>query len=168
MSGNDDEAIARPPVTASVTPSLEFLYASEFDLAPAVEAGMSPRGLRRAIPILGGRFQGPRLSGTVLPGGVDWQLVRMDGVVEVEATYALEAGSGEKVFVKNSGILKAPGVVLAALAMGEVPDPASYYFRTRAVFETGDEGLAWLNRLVAVGVAEVRENRVLVSMYAVK
>ena len=153
---------------ASVVPSLELLYTSEFDLGAAMDAGFSPRGLRRVIPIVGGRFEGPRLSGTVLPGGADWQLVRMDGVVEVEADYVMQAESGAKVVVKNTGILKAPGAVLGALAVGEVPDPGTYYFRTRPTFETGDADLAWLNRTVAIGVAEIGRDQVVVSVYRVK
>lgn len=153
---------------ASVVPSLELLYTSEFDLGAAVDAGLSARGLRRVIPITGGRFEGPRLSGTVLPGGTDWQLVRMDGVVEVEASYVMQVQSGAKVVVKNTGILKASGAVLGALAVGDVPDPSSYYFRTRPSFESGDEELAWLNRTVAVGVAEVGRDQVVVTVYRVK
>lgn len=153
---------------ASVVPSLELLYTSEFDLGPAVDAGLTPRGLRRLIPIVGGRFEGPRLSGTVLPGGSDWQMVRMDGVVEVDASYAMQTASGSKFVVKNTGILKAPGAILGALAVGEVPDPASYYFRTRPTFETGDEELAWLNRTVAIGVAEIGRDKVIVTVYRVK
>jgi Protein of unknown function (DUF3237) len=153
---------------AHATPSLELLYTSEFDLGVAVDAGLSPRGLRRAVPIVKGRFEGPRLSGTVLPGGIDWQLVRMDGVVEVDATYALETERGSKILVRNTGLLKAPATVLGLLAVGQVPDPASYYFRTRAVFETGDDDVAWLNRLVAIGVAEIRKDQVVVTIYQVK
>jgi hypothetical protein len=152
---------------ASIVPSLELLYTSEFDLGPAVDAGVSVRGLRRLVPITGGRFEGPRLSGTVLPGGADWQIVRMDGVLEVAASYVLQAASGTKVVVKNTGILKAPGAVLGALAVGDVPDPTSYYFRTQPTFETGDEELAWLNRTVAVGVAEIGRNQVIVTVYRV-
>jgi hypothetical protein len=29
--------------------------------------------------------QGPRLAGTILPGGADWQFVRPDGVLSLEA-----------------------------------------------------------------------------------
>jgi hypothetical protein len=144
------------------------LYTSEFDLGPPVDAGLTGKGLRRMIPITGGKFEGPRFSGTVLPGGADWQLVRMDGVVEVEAKYVMQAETGAKVVVKNTGILKAPGAVLGALAVGEVPDPSSYYFRTRPTFETGDEGLAWLNRTVALGVAEIGRDQVVVTVYRVK
>lgn len=152
---------------ASAIPDLELLYTSEFDLGPAVDAGLSPRGLRRAVPILSGRFEGPRLSGKVLPGGIDWQLVRMDGAVEAEATYALETDRGGKILVRNTGLLTAPAAVLGLLAIGEVPDPHSYYFRTHAVFETGDDDIAWINRIVAVGSAEIRKNQVVVSIYRV-
>ena len=153
---------------ASVVPSLELLYTSEFELGAAVDAGLSARGLRRVVPIIGGRFEGPRLSGTVLPGGADWQVVRMDGVVEVEAHYVMQVESGAKFVVKNTGILKAPGAVLGALAVGDVPEPGSYYFRTRTFFEAGDEELAWLNRTIAIGVAEIGRDRVVVTVYRVK
>jgi hypothetical protein len=152
---------------ASAIPELELLYTSEFDLGQAVDAGLSPRGLRRAVPILSGRFEGPRIAGKVLPGGIDWQLIRMDGVVEVDATYALETDRGGKILVKNTGLLKAPATVLGLLAAGEVPDPTSYYFRTRAIFETGDDDIAWINRIVAVGSAEIRKNQVVVTVYRV-
>lgn len=37
------------------------------------------------------------------------------------------------------------------LDKGHHVDPASYYFRINALFETGSEKYAWLNRIIAVG-----------------
>ena len=37
---------------------------------------------------------------------------------------------------------------------GEAVDPADYYFRIAIRFETSDPELAWLNRVLAVGVGQ--------------
>ena len=44
--------------------------------------GQTPYGERRVIDILGGRIDGPRLKGRILPGA-DWQIVRPDGVTDL-------------------------------------------------------------------------------------
>ena len=54
-----------------------------------VVVGHGPTGERRIVPILGGTVVGPRLSGDILPGGADYQLIRPDGVAEIEARYTL-------------------------------------------------------------------------------
>ncbi len=55
-------------------PRTEFVYEAVVEIAPLVPLGDSPLGERRMVPITGGRFQGPRLRGIVLPGGADRQL----------------------------------------------------------------------------------------------
>lgn len=156
-----------PVDRVAVIPGLELLYGSRFELGKMVDVGATPLGLRRMIPITGGAFEGPKLSGRVLPGGEDWQLVRSDGVVEVDARYVLETTAGARIHVRNRGILTGPREVLIALARGELPAADSYYFRTHPVFESGHSELAWLQRLTAVGVAEVQRGAVLVTVYAV-
>ena len=55
----------------------------------------SLRGLR------GGTFEGrDGLSGTVLDGGVDWQTVRPDGVLEIDAHYTLRTEADEAIEVR--------------------------------------------------------------------
>ena len=63
----------------------EFLCRIEVALEPVRDLGETPLGRRRIIGITGGTFSGPRLSGKVLPGGADWQLVRADGVACLDA-----------------------------------------------------------------------------------
>ena len=38
--------------------------------------GATPNGNRRVGLVSGGKFQGPKLRGTVLPGGADWIINR--------------------------------------------------------------------------------------------
>jgi Protein of unknown function (DUF3237) len=125
---------------------LRPLFRAEITLAPAQELGR-----RRIIPITGGRFHGERLSGRVLPGGADWQVIRPDGVADLDARYTLETGDGALIYVRNKGYRHGPEDVIRRLATGEAVDPKLYYMRTTPWFETGDPRYAWLNRIVCVG-----------------
>jgi hypothetical protein len=154
-----------------MTPAaLEFepLFRAEITLAPAQELGDGPQGRRRIIPITGGTLSGPRLSGRVLPGGADWQIVRPDGVAFLDARYTVETHDGALVYVRNQGYRHGPPEVLARLARGEAVDPALYYMRTTPWFETGDARYAWLNRIVCVGRGERLAAAVRIDFYAVK
>jgi hypothetical protein len=61
--------------------------------------GPSAHGLRRIAPLRGGEVTGPLLQGKVLPGGADWQFVRPDGVLQIEAKYTLQATDGTLIMV---------------------------------------------------------------------
>jgi hypothetical protein len=57
--------------------------------------GAVPHGTRRTAPLSGGSFEGPRLRGTVLPGGsADWLLLRADGVLELDLRATLRTDDG--------------------------------------------------------------------------
>jgi len=129
---------------------LQGLFRAEIELAPAQELGAGPLGRRRIIAITGGRFFGERLSGRILPGGADWQVIRADGVANLDARYSLETDDGALIYVRNRGYRHGPEAVLGRLAAGENVDPTEYYMRTTPLFETGDSRYAWLNRIVCV------------------
>jgi hypothetical protein len=143
----------------------EYLMNLAVDVDAAVSMGAAPKGERRVVAILGGTFEGPLLRGTILPGA-DWQLARSDGVLEIDARYALREGGGGVVQVISQGYRHGPPEVLAALGRGEAVDPASYFFRTVMRFETGAPHLAWLNRTIAVATGERRARQVLLRAYA--
>jgi hypothetical protein len=157
-----------PLPTVAVTPSLQLLYTSRIDIAAPLDLGAAPYGQRRVINILGGAFSGPRLSGRVLPGGADWQIVRGDGIVEVDARYTLETDDGALIYITNWGLRHGPPGVISRLAAGEKVDPGEYYFRTTPTFETGAARYAWLNGIVAVAVGERRADAVVITAYEVK
>ena len=142
---------------ADITPALTFVFEVEAALDPAIELGDLPGGARRRIiPILGGVVRGPEIAGEVLRGGADWQLVRADGVAEIEARYTLKTDRGELISVTNPGFRHAPPDIMTKLIAGEPVPPESYYFRTTPRFETAAPRLAWLMRtvFVAVGIRE--------------
>jgi hypothetical protein len=112
--------------------------------------GQTPYGERRVVDILGGRVEGRRLNGRILPGA-DWQIVRPDGVTDLAARYAIETDAGARILVTSDGLRHGPAEVMVALGRGEAVDPARYYFRTVMRFETAEPSLGWLNRILALG-----------------
>jgi hypothetical protein len=154
--------------TVPVVPKLEFLYSSIIEIAAPLLLGNTPYGERRIININGGSFSGPRLSGRILPGGADWQIIRSDGTAEVEARYTLETDDGAIVYITNWGYRHGPPEVIKRLSSGSSVNPQEYYFRTTPKFETGSTEYAWLNGIVSVAVGERRANEVIITVYEVK
>jgi hypothetical protein len=147
---------------------LESLLKADITLAAPQDLGESPLGRRRIINITGGTFRGKRLSGKVLPGGADWQVIRTDGVADLDARYTLETEDGALIYVRNHGYRHGPADVLKKLSLGEEVDPSLYYMRTTPLFETGDQRYAWLNRLICVGTGARKKNSVHLEIFEVE
>jgi hypothetical protein len=145
----------------------EPLCTLSVDVGDVLSMGPGPIGERRRVDILGGSFAGPRIRGTVLPGA-DWQLLRQDGVLDLDARYALREEGGGLVHVLSQGFRHGPPEVMARLARGEDVDPSSYVFRTVMRFETGAPALAFLNKTIAIGVAQRKARRVEISAWAIQ
>src|SRR5258706_13314459 len=93
--------------------------------------GAVPHGTRRTVPITGGDFEGPRLRGTVLPGGsADWLLLRADGVLELSLRATLRTDDGALVSMRSFGLRHGPPEGIAAVARGEAATPPTEYLRT--------------------------------------
>jgi hypothetical protein len=119
--------------------------------------GVVPHGNRRTAPLGGGTFEGPRLRGAILPGGsADWQLLRSDGVLEMDIRFTLRTDDGALISMKSFGLRHGPPEVIAALGRGETVDPSTYYFRTMPRFETAHPSYAYLNHLIAVATGDRR------------
>lgn len=145
----------------------EPIFLVEADLAEITEVGTTPYGGRRVIEILGGTVAGPRLKGRLLTGGADWQIIRSDGVADVQARYVIETDDGARVLVTSNGLRHGPAEVLARIAAGETVDPSLYYFRTVMRFETADPKLDWLNRIIAIARGARQRLSVSLEVYEV-
>jgi hypothetical protein len=68
-------------------------------------AAQSKDGRREEIwPIVGGRFEGKGIRGTVVPGGGDFPVVRPDGVEVIDALYRLKTDDGVTILIHNVGL----------------------------------------------------------------
>jgi hypothetical protein len=147
---------------------LQPLFRAEITLAAPQELGETPQGRRRIIGITGGRFAGERLSGRVLAGGADWQVIRPDGVADLDARYTLETSDGALIYVRNRGYRHGAPDIIRRLAAGEAVDPSLYYMRTTPRFETGDARYVWLNRIVCVATGARRTDAVELEVFEVR
>ena len=148
-------------------PNFRLLYECSLEAEKPRMIGETPHGIRRVIQITGGWFDGPNMSGKVLSGGSDWQLIRPDGVVSLESRYMLQTGDGGLIFVHDRGVRVADSEVGAMLDRGEDVDPSRYRFRTTPTFETGAENYLWLNNVVAVATAARRPRGAEIAVFEV-
>ena len=126
-------------------PGLEFEFRMHLHIGAPLDQGSWDGRRRRIMPITGGTFDGPRFSGIVLPGGADWQSVRVtDGVAQIDARYTLRHEDGTLVSVADRGVRRGPPDFMARLAAGEVVEPSLYYFRTTPRFQVQDGPHQWL------------------------
>jgi hypothetical protein len=141
---------------------LRELLAIEVLVRPLVVLGDE----RRYVPFEGGSFEGrDGLRGVVLEGGVDWQSPRPDGVIEIDAHYALRTDQGEGIEVVSRGLRKAEPAVAERLARGEDVDPAEYYFRTHVRLTTQAPRLGYMNDLLAVSTGERHQSKVRLAVH---
>ena len=150
----------------SQAPQPEFIAEVQAEVAAPIVIGAGATGERRIVPIIGGRVSGPRLRGEILPGGADFQLIRPDGVAEIEARYALRLNDGALVHVVNRGLRHAAPEDVERLLRGEAVPPERVYFRTAPRFETAAPAHAWLRRRLFVGLGERQPAAVIVRIFA--
>jgi hypothetical protein len=152
---------------APEAPPLDFIFAARVTVDAALDLGDIGKGTRRIVPISGGEFSGPRLRGVVLPGGADWQILRGDGVAELEARYTLRTDDGALIHVRNVALRHGPAEVMAALAAGRAVDPRQYYFRGATFFETSATRYAWITRHIVICTGAREPAAVEVKFYSV-
>ena len=147
---------------------LRPLLTIDVAVEPLVDLGDFPLGTRRVVTFRGGTFEGrDGLRGTIAPGGVDWQLARPDGVLEIDAHYLLVTDDGEPIEVRSTGLRKASVAVADRIARGEAVAPSEYYFRTHVRLSTSVPRLAWMNDLLAVSTGERRRDTVRIDVHQV-
>ena len=158
-------ARAEEPLNASFTePRLTHVADLFVDVAAPIVIGETAAGLRRIVPITGGHVIG-RIEGRIEAGGADFQILRTDGVTELEARYTILTPSGARIYVVNRGIRTGPKHVMDALARGETVDPKDIYFRATPSFETGDPEYKWLMQRLFVTTGVRRPDRVELRLY---
>lgn len=150
-----------------VKPALELLFRANINLGAAIHTSKIPLGERRIIPITGGTFTGKKLSGEILPGGADWQLIRQDGSAILHARYVLRTNDNALIYVENRGIRSGTPEVVARLTRGDKVDPSEYYFRTAPQFETGASEYLWLNNIIAVCSGMRLTDGVIIDFYQI-
>jgi len=134
----------------------EYLCTMDISVGAPQMVGKGPDGHDlRIVPVTGGMVSGPGLQGEILGGtAADWLRVEADGTAHMDVRLTIKAASGSLLYAQYGGIRTGAADVLARLNSGAAVDPSEYYFRTAIRFQTGAADLAWMNRVLAVGVGQ--------------
>lgn len=135
------------------------------EVGALVSLGNTPQGERRYVPLGGGTAHGAELEGEIVAGGIDWQLARSDGVLEIAAHYVIRTADGALIEVTSDGLRHGPAEVMARLARGEAVPREAYFFRTLMRFTTGAPAWAHLNKVMAIAVGQREARAVLLDVY---
>ena len=149
-------------------PRLTLAYRLEASLGEPLDLGDVAQGHRRIVPLTGGTFTGPELSGKLLPGAsADWQILLADGTALGDIRYTLQTDGGDLLYVRSRSIRHGSAEVLARLARGEDVDAGEYTFRASTRIEVAAPQLDWLNKGVFVSVGGRRAAGVIYETYLV-
>lgn len=136
---------------AIATPQLKFFADFRVEVGAVQEIGPTAQGLRRVIPITGGRVDADGWTARVLPGGADFQLLVSDELAVLDARYVLETDGGDLIYVTNHALRTGPAELMAKLRRGESVAPADIYFRCMPSFEASAPSLTWLGQRMFLG-----------------
>jgi len=148
-------------------PQLEEVFRIEIRVNPAIVVGQdNTHGRRQLIEIAEGKVTG-KLSGKVMPGGIDSQVIRPDGFTDLVARYALELDDGECVYLNNVGMRRVDPSVAAEVAAGKIVDPKYVYFVAVPTFETYSEKYRWLEQSVFFSYGARLPDKVLLRFFRI-
>jgi len=144
-----------------------YVFTITAHIGGVTSAGDIGHGVRRIIPVIGGEVRGAGINGKICGFGADFQIIRPNELIELEAKYAFETDDGAVVYVENKGIRFGPVELLQRLKRGEPVDPRLIYFRTVPRFETGSEKYRWLMQNLFIGSAARHPDRVVLDVHQV-
>jgi hypothetical protein len=149
-------------------PRLSLVFRLEATVGPPLELGEVSQGRRRIVPLTGGTFRGPELSGSLLPGvSADWQIVLPDGTSIGDVRFTLQTDDGDLLYVQMRGVRHGTAEVLERLGRGEDVDASEYTFRTSTQIESAAPDLAWINKGIFISVGGRETGRVIYETYLV-
>ncbi len=159
----------KPAVSTQLPdPRLTRVYRLEATLGQPLDLGDIAQGHRRIVPLTGGAFTGPELSGELLPGAsADWQIILPDGTALGDIRYTLQTDDGDLLYVRSRGIRHGSAEVLARLGRGDDVEASAYTVRTSTQIETAAPDLEWLNKGIFISVAGRQVGGVIYETYLV-
>jgi hypothetical protein len=81
-----------------------LVFEANLQIGDVMDVGQTQYGRRLVIPIDSGSFSGPKIQGQFMQGGLDWQLTRPSGAIEVEAVAILTTSDGASIYLRNCGL----------------------------------------------------------------
>ena len=80
-----------------------LVFEAEMKLAQVNDVGKTQYGRRHVFVIQDGTVTGDKIQGSVLPGGLDFQLTLSNGVIEIEQVLVIRTSDGKYIYLRNAG-----------------------------------------------------------------
>ena len=135
------------------TPALEYLGTLHAETGSRTMLENGPQGTRVVVPLVSGRFEGPRLKASLQAPAADWVTVRADGSAKFDVRFTLKTDDGANILVTYNGI-------------GQTTD-AGITLHSAPLFETGDARYTWLTHVQALAVGRSVGTTITYDMYFV-
>lgn len=129
---------------------LEPLLRMQVELGTRYPIGLIPKGRRTVWALKGGVVEGPKIRGTVMPVGGEFELIDSEGYYHIDVRLVIRTDDGANIFVQYFGALKMTPELIEKFQKGEDVDFGDSYFVTQPRFETSHKKYAWLNHAMAI------------------
>ena len=80
-----------------------LIFEAEMKLERVANIGKTPYGERQVAVVQDGTLLGTKLSGSVMPGALDLELILSNGTIEIEQFFVLKTSDGKYVYVHAAG-----------------------------------------------------------------
>lgn len=134
------------PTTGTLAFSVSLTVSATHDV------GTTQYGKRRQLDVSGGTITGEKLKGTVLSGGLDYELTLSNGAMELEEVLVYKTSDNTSIFLRNCGVAAAGDQAVRIVPDIEAPTSGSY---------------SWLNTTKLVGTRVVSGNKITLDIYDV-
>lgn len=129
-----------------------LVFSVALSVSATHDVGNTQFGKRRQLDVSGGTITGDKFSGTVLTGGLDYELTLSTGAMELEEVLVYKASDNTSIFVRNCGVAAPGDSVVRIVPDIEAPTSSSY---------------AWLNTTKLVGTRKVSGDKIQLDVYDV-
>ena len=138
-----------PPPTAGT-----LAFSVSLTVSATHDVGNTQFGHRRQLDVAGGSITGDKLKGTVLTGGLDYELTLSTGAMELEEVLIWKTSDNITIFTRICGVAAAGDAVVRIVPDIEAPTAGSY---------------AWLNttKLVGTRVVDAAGGKIQLDIYDV-
>src|SRR6185436_5641539 len=80
-----------------------LVFEAEMKFERVLDVGKTQYGNRQVVVVQEGAVSGTKLSATVMPGALDFELKLSNGTIEVEQVMVLKTSDGKYVYARNAG-----------------------------------------------------------------
>ena len=79
------------------------IFEAEMKFERILDVGKTPYGNRQVVVMQEGAVAGAKLSGSVMPGALDFELKLSNGTIEIEQVLVIKTSDGKYVYARNAG-----------------------------------------------------------------